>query len=227
MAGSGGALHHQAPSTQTLMPNTAPVLKPSSATDFTADDERLMSAINNRDQAALNALHARYRPLLKKIVSEILPNESDVEETLQDIFMEIWNRAANFDPTRGKPLGWIIRMARRRAIDHYRKIRVRSGVTEKLTAEAEEDAAHTATTPKMSESAASLPDLRHFLTHLVQDLPREQGEVVRLNYFMQMSQREIAHFTGIPLGTIKTRLVLALKKLAQKSAPYREELYHV
>lgn len=200
--------------------------RPSTAPDFTSDDERLMAAINAGEQAALQQLHDRYRPLLKKIISEILPNESDVEETLQDIFMEIWNRARNFDPARGKPLGWIIRMARRRAIDHYRKIRVRAGVTEKLTVEAADDAAHAATAPKMDESSASLPDLRHFLTTLVEDLPNEQGEVVRLNYFRQMSQREIAHTTGIPLGTIKTRLVLALKKLSQKSAPYREELYY-
>ena len=194
--------------------------------DFTADDERLMAAIQNGDQSAIGALHARYRPLLQKIVSEILPNESDVEETLQDVFMEIWNRACNFDPARGKPLGWIIRMTRRRAIDHYRKIRVRSNVTDKLTLEAQEDAANTASMPKMDQSAASLPDMNHFLTELVNELPREQSEVVRLNYFRQMSQREIAHFTGVPLGTIKTRLVLALKKLSAKSAPFREELYY-
>ena len=214
--------------TTTHQDNPAPSPVPSRhpGNDFTADDERLMAAIQNGDQSAVAALHARYRPLLKKIVSEILPNESDVEETLQDIFMEIWNRAANFDPARGKPLGWIIRMTRRRAIDHYRKIRVRTNVTDKLTVEAQEDAAHTATTPKMDQSAASLPDMHHFLSELVDELPREQGEVVRLNFFRQMSQREIAHFTGVPLGTIKTRLVLALKKLAAKSAPFREELYY-
>lgn len=196
------------------------------AHDQHKDDERLMLAIQRREQAALDALYARYRSLLKKIVMEILSNEADAEETLQDIFVEIWNRAANFDPERGKALGWIIRMTRRRAIDHYRKIRVRAGVTEKLHAEAEEDAAHTATVPKVDEPSASLPDLRRFLLDIVGELPREQSEVVRMNYFRQLSQREIAHQTGIPLGTIKTRLVLALKKLSQKSAPFREELYY-
>ena len=190
------------------------------------DDERLMLAIQGGDQSAINELYDRYRPLLKKIILEILANDADAEETLQDIFVEIWNRAANFDPARGKALGWIIRMTRRRAIDHYRKIRVRAGVTEKLHHDAEEDSAHTATVPKVSDSAATLPDLRRFLLNIVADLPPEQSEVVRMNYFRQMSQREIAHHTGIPLGTIKTRLVLALKKLAQKSAPYREELYY-
>ena len=190
------------------------------------EDERLMLAIQRGDQSALDELYGRYRSLLKKIVMEILSNEADAEETLQDIFVEIWNRAGNFDPERGKPLGWIIRMTRRRAIDHYRKIRVRSNVTDKLQLEAEEDAAQTATVPKVDEPSASLPDLRRFLLNLVGELPSEQSEVVRLNYFRQLSQREIAHQTGIPLGTIKTRLVLALKKLSQKSAPFREELYY-
>ncbi len=190
------------------------------------DDERLMLAIQKGNQAALNELYGRYRSLLKKIVMEILSNEADAEETLQDIFVEIWNRAGNFDPERGKALGWIIRMTRRRAIDHYRKIRVRAGVTEKLHLEAEEDAANTATVPKVDEPSATLPDLRRFLMKIVRDLPREQSEVVQMNYFHQLSQREIAHQTGIPLGTIKTRLVLALKKLSQKSAPFREELYY-
>ncbi len=190
------------------------------------DDERLMLGIQRREQASLDALYCRYRSLLKKIVMEILSNEADAEETLQDIFVEIWNRAANFDPARGKALGWIIRMTRRRAIDHYRKIRVRSNVTDKLQAEAEQDTANTATVPKVDEPSASLPDLRRFLLDIVGELPREQGEVVRMNYFRQLSQREIAHQTGIPLGTIKTRLVLALKKLSQKSAPFREELYY-
>ena len=190
------------------------------------DDERLMLAIQRGDQAALNTLYSRYRSLLKKIVMEILSNEADAEETLQDIFVEIWNRSGNFDPERGKALGWIIRMTRRRAIDHYRKIRVRANVTEKLTLEAEDDTAHTATVPKVDEPSASLPDLRRFLLGIVAELPREQSEVVQMNYFRQLSQREIAHQTGIPLGTIKTRLVLALKKLSQKSAPFREELYY-
>ena len=91
-----------------------------------ASDEELMQGIIDRRQQALDQLYARYRPLISKIVMEILPNEADAEEALQDVFMEIWTRAANFDVRKGKPLGWIICMARRRAIDHYRKIRRRA-----------------------------------------------------------------------------------------------------
>ena len=97
-----------------------------------------MQAIIAREQSALGQLHVRYRPLISKIVLEILPNEADAEEAIQDVFMEIWTRAANFDARKGKPLGWIICMARRRAIDHYRKIRRRADGSERLRLETDD-----------------------------------------------------------------------------------------
>ena len=193
-------------------------------------DEQLMQSIIDRDQKSLDQLYERYRPLISKIVSEILPNEADAQEAIQDVFMEIWTRAANFDVRKGKPLGWIICMARRRAIDHYRKVRRRSEANEKLRAESDETQGATANgqillTPGNNDLPAT-SDLKRFLSKIVGTLPAEQGQVIRLSYFKEMSQREIASRTGIPLGTIKTRLDLALRKLTQKSMQFREELYY-
>ncbi len=176
-------------------------------------------------------MHARYRPLISKIVLEILPNEADAEEAIQDVFMEIWTRAANFDARKGKPLGWIICMARRRAIDHYRKIRRRAEGSEKLRLENDESQGAIANgQPMVAPVDNELPmasDMQRFLKKIIASLPVEQGRVIHLSYFKDMSQREIASTTGIPLGTIKTRLDLALRKLTQKSMPYREELHFV
>ena len=69
--------------------------------------------------------------------------------------------------------------------------------------------------------------MQRFLKKIIGSLPIEQGRVIHLSYFKDMSQREIASTTGIPLGTIKTRLDLALRKLTQKSMPYRQELNFV
>lgn len=195
------------------------------AAPLAPSDEMLMDAILARDPEALKQLHARYRALLGKIVMEILPNEADAEEALQDIFTEIWNRAANFDPRRGKLLGWIICMARRRAIDHYRKIRRRADAGEKLRLETETAAGgdQPQSTGGDGTEELTLSDLRRFLKDVMSSLPPEQERVVHLSYFKEMSQREIASTTGIPLGTIKTRLDLALRKLAQKSMAYRKE----
>ena len=193
-------------------------------------DELLMEGIINREQKALDQLYARYRPLISKIVMEILPNEADAEEALQDVFMEIWTRAANFDVRKGKPLGWIICMARRRAIDHYRKNRRRAEASEKLRLESEEGegaVSNGLTAVAAKDDHAVTNDLHTFLAGLIGSLPAEQGRVIQLSYFKELSQREIASRTGIPLGTIKTRLDLALRKLAQKSMQFREELCHV
>ena len=220
--------------------NYCPVLMEATLdqTDFPAEsaeatDEQLMQAIIDRDQRSLNLLYGRYRVLINKIVMEILPNEADAEEALQDVFMEIWSRAANFDVRKGKPLGWIICMARRRAIDHYRKIRRRADASEKLRQEGESGNGNIpgveSPVPVNSgggQNAAATSDLRAFLSNVIMTLPEEQGRVIRLSYFEEMSQREIAMKTGIPLGTIKTRLDLALRKLANKFVPLREELYH-
>lgn len=193
-------------------------------------DEQLMQAIIGREQPALDQLYARYRPLISKIVKEILPNEADAEEAIQDVFMEIWTRASNFDACKGKPLGWIICMARRRAIDHYRKIRRRAEANEKLRVESDEHQGALANgqlmlTPIGNDQPAAT-DLTRFLKNIIRGLPAEQGQVIHLSYFKEMSQREIASRTGIPLGTIKTRLDLALRKLTQKSMQFREELYY-
>ncbi len=194
-------------------------------------DEELMQAIIARDQSAVGQLHARYRPLISKIVLEILPNEADAEEAIQDVFMEIWTRAANFDAHKGKPLGWIICMARRRAIDHYRKIRRRAEGSEKLRLENDDSQGAIANgQPMVAPADNELPmasDMQRFLKKIINSLPLEQGRVIHLSYFKDMSQREIASTTGIPLGTIKTRLDLALRKLTQKSMPYRDELHFV
>ena len=193
-------------------------------------DEELMQAIIAREQGALDRLYARYRPLISKIVMEILPNEADAEEALQDVFMEIWTRAANFDVRKGKPLGWIICMARRRAIDHYRKIRRRAEANERLRLGGEEEsgaAANGFMAVAAQDDQAGTSDLRRFLKSIIGSLPEEQGKVIHLSYFKEMSQREIASRTGIPLGTIKTRLDLALRKLTQKAMPYRKELSYL
>ncbi len=199
------------------------------ATKIAPGDEELMGRIQAREPLALDQMYARYRPLIGKIVMEILPNESDAEEALQDVFMEIWNRAANFDARKGKALGWIICMARRRAIDHYRKIRRRADANEKLRLENDEGQGALGES-FLGKSAATGPgatDVRKFLKRIIDSLPAEQGRVIHLSYFQEMSQREIASRTGIPLGTIKTRLDLALRKLTQKSLPFRKEMSFV
>lgn len=186
-----------------------------------------MALIASGDQRALGLLYDRYRPLLAKIIGEVLPSEADAEETLQDVFVDIWKRADRFDARRGKPLGWMICIARRRAIDRYRKVRRQLDHTSPLHGLSDD-----AQDRKMAEVADSsqgtdqpaVHDLRSVVLRLLQSLPDGQRDAVYLTYFEEMSQREVAAHTGIALGTIKTRLDLAMRKLLQRSTQLRQDL---
>ena len=190
-------------------------------------DEALMRGIAARDPWALDQLYARHRTLLGKVIAPILSNQADAEETVQDMFTEIWTHADRFDGRRGQPLGWIICMARRRAIDHLRKLRSRAETREKLFPGGEPESGgamrdDAATTRHLDEVEAS--DLGRLVQEAIGGLPAAQGRGVHLTYFQAMSQREIARHTGLPPGTIKTRLEFAKSKLLRQLAPLRAEL---
>ena len=190
-------------------------------------DEELMQAVQAQDQASFNLLVARYRLLIGKIVTDVLPRGEDAEEAIQDVFLEVWNRASRYDVRKGKPLGWLICIARRRAIDHYRKIQRRADFQEKLYQNP--IVGYDAMSADLTGAAAcdeqvTTNELRRLLDAMIDTLPTEQGRVIHLSFFRDMSQRQVAAYTGTPLGTIKTRLALGLSKLAQKSLPFRQEL---
>src|SRR3982750_2962604 len=94
----------------------APVLEPGESSDLD-----LMIGIQRGDPEALSKLYDRYNGILKALILRVIHNESEADDLLQEIFMEIWNQARNFSAHKGKPLGWMVTLARRRAIDGLRK----------------------------------------------------------------------------------------------------------
>src|SRR3954451_23468815 len=82
-----------------------------------------MNAIQREDPEALSLLYDRYNGILKALILRVIHNEAEADDLLQEIFMEIWNQAKNFSAQKGKPLGWMVTLARRRAIDGLRKNR--------------------------------------------------------------------------------------------------------
>ena len=185
-----------------------------------------MHAILGSEQVAFNQLYARHHLLLRKIISQVLSSDTDVEETVQDVFVEIWNRAGNFDPNRGKALGWMICMARRRAVDRLRRSLRRVEIAAKLGASAASGLLPDGSEPGEAGKAGQLGkrDLRRALDGIMDVLPSEQRTVVDLVFFQSLSQRQVAAHTGVPLGTIKTRLQLAMSKLVKRSGHLRADL---
>ncbi len=186
-----------------------------------ADDEALMRAIQRRDPKALAALYDRYAGILKALIMRVIHNESEADDLLQEIFMEIWNHAENFSEQKGKPLGWIVTLARRRSIDRLRKHQAYQRAGERLQHSPEQQP--DAWTHNVTEDAIDRDDRHAVLAAAIRELPKPQQQAIELAFFKGMSQREIAVHTNIPLGTIKTRLELGLKKITEALKAIKNE----
>src|SRR3954463_5397915 len=112
---------------------TAPPLPAGAPTDL-----ELMTAIQREDPEALSVLYDRYNGILKALILRVIHNDAEADDLLQEIFMEIWNQAKNFSPEKGKPLGWMVTLARRRAIDALRRKQAYARAEERLQNETEQ-----------------------------------------------------------------------------------------
>ena len=181
--------------THTLRPSAEPT------------DEELMTRIQARDDQAIAILYRRHTGLLRTVIGRVLTNDGDVDDLLQDVFLEVWRLAAHYDVEKGKALGWIVTLARRRAIDRLRKKQAYFRAQERFRAEPE------ATPHDGADREAAASETAEIFHRVIATLPVAQREALHHAYFRGLSQREIAAQTGIPLGTIKTRLELALRKV--------------
>jgi len=190
----------------------------------TADSE-LMERIQAREEGALETLIKRYRALVRNVVSRIISNDQDVCDVVEEVFLGIWNQAANFDSLRGKPIGWIITIARRRAIDRVRRRLAYDRAESGFSASGQTGMSYFA--GEDVEKSAMESETAAMFQKLLSTLPLAQSDALRLAFYRGLSHREIAHETGIPLGTIKTRLELAVKKLraAMSAIGSREEWF--
>jgi RNA polymerase sigma-70 factor, ECF subfamily len=192
-------------------------LAPGAPTDF-----ELMQGIQAEDPDALSQLYDRYNGILKALILRVIHNETEADDLLQEIFMEIWNQAKNFSAAKGKPLGWMVTLARRRAIDGLRKKQAYARAEERLHLQTEQQP--DAWVHKTTEEEIAFSDTRLLVRQVIARLPLAQQQAVELAFFLGMSQREIAAKTNTPLGTVKTRLELGLKKIYDGLKELKDEL---
>ena len=173
-------------------------------------DEVLMQLIQHKDSQALDLLFQRYRILLKSVVLRVVHDHASADDVVQECMMEIWQHADHYSPDKGKALGWIVTLSKRRAIDHLRRRQAYSHARERM-----QDETLTQHYGSQEDAAAECErsDLGHVLVQHLSRLPVHQQQVIRLGFLKGMSQREIALSTQTPLGTVKTRMELGLKKL--------------
>lgn len=175
-----------------------------------SSDHLLFEQIRQKDPAALSELYDRYSRLVFGVALKILNDEQAAEEITQDVFLQIWNKAETYDPSFGNAASWIARIARNRSIDQYRYSHIRA---EGHSTSWDDCCEETPGEAPSIEHHAITSDQRRFLLRAIRELPAEQQKALALAFFQGMTHLEIAAFLGEPLGTIKTRIRLAMQKL--------------
>jgi RNA polymerase sigma-70 factor (ECF subfamily) len=162
---------------------------------------------------ALGQLYDLYGRLVFSLAVQILGDETVAEEVTQDVFVQVWNKAKTYDPVQGKVVTWLARIARNRAIDTLRR---QSARPEGHRTEFAEDTLEELPDPdEQLEQEVELQQQKTRLRRAVAGLPRDQQAVLELAFFLEMSHQEIANRLNEPLGTVKTRIRLAMLKLRQ------------
>ncbi|HYP54047.1 MAG TPA: sigma-70 family RNA polymerase sigma factor [Pyrinomonadaceae bacterium] len=174
-----------------------------------AREAELLRSVARGDERAFAALYDSYSAILFGLLLRILNSRAEAEDVLQEVFLQIWQRAANFDETRGRPFTWMVTMARSRAIDRLRAVgsRERAAVASAADAPANEfiDAVEETYRSEQAET----------VRRALSAIPEEQRRTLLLAYVEGLSQSEIAGRLGEPLGTVKTRTRSGLMKLRE------------
>jgi RNA polymerase sigma-70 factor (ECF subfamily) len=180
-------------------------------------DSDLLHAVARGDEAALAACYDRYHRILFGLIMRILHDRAEAEDVLQDVFLQVWRRAGDFDEARGRAFTWLVTIARSRALDRLRS----AGARARLGEEA-------AQTPHDEVGDAALDALKSATAAMVRralaGLPEEQRRTLFLAYFEGLTQTEIAARLGDPLGTVKTRMRSGMIKLRELLGQSRESV---
>ena len=179
----------------------------------------LLPSVAGGDVAAFGELYDRYSGTLYAVLLRILSSPDDAQEALQETFLKAWSNASSFDPQRGSEIAWLIAIARSRGIDRLRSRRVRSDRENDAGREISIRTGFVEKRTGADDAVASQE--RVAVRSALDELPEAQRTALELAYFEGLSQTEIAQRTGEPLGTIKTRMQLGMKKLRERLQQFR------
>ena len=164
------------------------------------DETQLMRRIRQRDEHALQYLYDQCSRPVYSLALRVLGNTDLAEEVVQDVFMKVWEAPEKWEPNRGALMSWLLTVTRYAAIDRLRREK-RRATTEPL----EDHTEQAGSDGSLGETLA--------LNGALGELPAEQRAVIQLAYYQGLTHQDIADVTGIPLGTVKTRLRLGMQKL--------------
>jgi RNA polymerase sigma-70 factor (ECF subfamily) len=171
-------------------------------------DNELLRAIARGDETSLAACYDRYRVILFSQVLRILNDRQEAEDCLQEVFLQVWQRAQNFDESRGRAFTWLVTIARSRALDRLRASASRLRVANDAAQAPHREVGDAAKEAVQAEAGA-------VVRQALAELPEEQRRALLLAYFEGLTQTEIAARLGDPLGTVKTRMRSGMSKLRE------------
>lgn len=169
----------------------------------------LMAVATDRDRAAFAVLFGFYAPRLKAFLRRSGMSASVAEDVAQETMLLVWNKASYFDPSRAAVSTWIFTIARNARIDRLRRDSRPAAVAEAFDPSDQPDA------PMSGEQAVIAAEREERVRAALKLLPREQADILEMSFFAEETQSQIASASGIPLGTVKSRVRLALGRLRQ------------
>ena len=172
----------------------------------------LLARITKRERAAFEQLYTRYSNILYATAMKFLKEDADAQDVVQDVFIQIWDKAKLYDPAKGKPLTWALTMTRNRSIDRIRAIQRRTRLRDDFE---KETVADESAGIREALSGVDASERTQILRDAVGRLSPEQRKVIDLAFFGGLTQSEIANRLGEPLGTVKARARRGLMKLKE------------
>ena len=189
--------------------------------EIESSDDQLMEAVVNRKSEALECIYMRYESLLRAVILGVIRDESEVDDILHDVLLQVWEQGDRYNPNERGLRGLLVTLARRRALDRLRRRAAYRRATEGLKNDIDNPLTNEITT---TTGQVENTDLSLLLGRVIQLLPEAQKEVIHLTFFNGLSQLEIARQLRISLGTVKTRLHLAHRKLYKFLLPIQDKI---
>lgn len=170
----------------------------------------LLQGVGRGDQACFEQLYDRFSGVLFTTAYRVLNDQEAAEDVLQDVFVQIWDKAPTYDPARGKPLSWAVTLTRNKAIDRLRSAQRRYRLQEELQEEGfgrEE--------PVLSLDEVDSAEKSQIVRNAVMRLTKEQRQAIELAFFSGLTQSQIAEELNQPLGTVKARIRRGMMRLKE------------
>ncbi len=174
------------------------------------EDIRLMHRIAEWDSSAYQTFYKKYSGLIFASISNVLTDHHDREDVMQEVLVQLWNKAYLYEPRKGRPLTWLTTLARNRAIDRIRSKQRRARLNGDFEIESRN------VQPEFDESAHDILENKErdgIVMRAVEKLNPDQREAIQLVYFNGLTQAEVAESLHEPLGTVKARIRRGVNRL--------------